>query len=258
MKTETTIQPIKVTTDPRVQRPLDPKRVNNILGSLDLDAIGVPVVSRRADGSVVTLDGQHRFEALRQAGFGDAAVTVIEHTGLTLEQEARLFKLLNNTKHPSVLDLFRIAVTEGDENALAINLIIERNHFTTEPSHPHSLAAIRTAETIYGLDKGTTLDRALTVANEVWGSTRFAVHTTILGGLGGVLFRYAGSIRLDRLVTKLKKDAESSDPGRFIGRIRTAAEVNGSNKTDAAAGKIITIYNKDLRQDGGERLAAWK
>lgn len=258
MKEKVGVKPSAVGTDPRVQRPLDPKRVHGIAGNLNMEAIGVPVVSQRPDGTLVALDGQHRISALVVAGKGDEELEMIRHQGLSLEQEAELFRLLNNTKRPGALDLFRIAVTEGSLPATAVDAIISKNGFTSEPGHPHSLSAVRTAEHLYGLDAGTTLDRTLYVCNGVWGAARLGVHTTILSGVGGVLFRFSGAVDLSRLVDKLKRDSRSSDPARFVGRVRTTAEVNGSKKPDAAAGLIITIYNKHLQEDGGRALPSWQ
>ncbi len=59
-----------ITVDPRVQRTEGPdqRRVDKMASAFNPDALGVLILSERADGTLVCLDGMHRLLAARQAG----------------------------------------------------------------------------------------------------------------------------------------------------------------------------------------------
>lgn len=113
--------------DERVQRSIVDKRVRDIAKDLRFEGIGVVTVSRRKDGKCYILDGQHRVLALIEAGHGDFKVTCRVMEGLTLAQEAALFRLLNNTRRPGAMDDYLKGIVEGDPECLAINAILKRN-----------------------------------------------------------------------------------------------------------------------------------
>ncbi|MFZ5745257.1 MAG: DUF6551 family protein [Pseudomonadota bacterium] len=78
------------------------------------------VVARREDGGLFVIDGQHRLAAARLRGdIAQLPAVVVQYS--SREDEAASFVHLNQQRKPlSVLDLFRAALTSGDEAALAI------------------------------------------------------------------------------------------------------------------------------------------
>jgi len=252
------LTPDAVSADITVQRLLDQRRASAIAGSIRLDAIGVPTVSRRSDGSHFVMDGQTRLEALRIAGYGGRPIEMTVYTDLTIEEEAELFRLLNNTKQLTALDKFRISLVEKDADSLAINNIVLRNGYVTTAGSTNSCVAVASLRSLYHRDQGDTLNRALTVCNYAWGHRKHATHRTILGALGGMLFRYGHTVNLDRLAEKLKADREAANPTSFLGTIRALSEATGSVVSDAGAGKLVTIYNRHFGQDSESRLADWR
>src|SRR5690554_1338293 len=84
--------------DHSYQRPISPTMVNRIVKAFDSRLFGIVTASRRADGSYWVLDGQHRIAALIKMGKGNISVPCEVLTGLSMEDEARVFHLRNANK----------------------------------------------------------------------------------------------------------------------------------------------------------------
>jgi hypothetical protein len=120
-KTFEKIAPSATIVDHEYQRAQDEARVAAIAKNYDQNLIGVPVLSRRQDGALVRVDGQHRLAAAIVAGQGDVAVMCEVHTGLTQDEEARLFLRLNGSRSAvRVYDKFRARCTAREEFATSI------------------------------------------------------------------------------------------------------------------------------------------
>lgn len=252
------IAPEKVSVDQTVQRTLDGRRANGIVGALRRDAIGVPTISRRTGGALIVLDGQHRLEALRIAGYGSEPIDMKVFDGLAVEEEAELFRLLNNTKSLTALDKFRIALVERDPETVNINDIVVTNGYVTTAGASNSCVAVATLRAIYHRDQGDTLHRTLSVCQMAWGTRKHATHQTILGALAAMLFRYGNTVELERLADKLRSHRDASNPTVFLGNVVSLAQANGSSTASAGGGKLVTIYNAHFDASSQRRLADWR
>src|SRR3954470_15881352 len=95
----THIQIGELVTDQTVQRSLDMRRVNEIVRTFHVEAVGTWTISEREDGTKHTIDGQHRTAALKVKGYDDDyEVPALLYTGLSRADEARMFREHNNTK----------------------------------------------------------------------------------------------------------------------------------------------------------------
>lgn len=115
--------------DHRYQRELDVKRVESIARKWDWSLLGVPVVSKRSDGSHIRLDGQHRLAACIAAGHGDVSVMMQVHEGLSVQEEAALFLQLNgemggSRKAVGKIDRFKARIVAKEPTALEIQGIL--------------------------------------------------------------------------------------------------------------------------------------
>lgn len=237
--------------DLRVQRPLDQNRVDLMAASFERDVVGV-LVAWENEGALICLDGQTRAAAAKLAGFGDSTVDTEVWRGLDIPGAARLFRLYNNTKKPDRLDLFNIAVTEGEPTAVACAAILQRHGFIPERAHRNSFVAPAALEYLYGLDGGKTADLTFQVLVDTWGVRREAVQATLIKGMGAFLFRYAESVKVASFVERLKK--EGDNPNAIIGRARTYGRTVHVDIVQAMATILTNTYNTNRR---GNALPAW-
>jgi len=237
--------------DLRVQRSLDTNRATKMSAELDLDAIGVLCVSHRADDTYWIIDGQHRRESLILAGFGADVVECEVFTGLSLAEEAAMFRLRNNTAKVSYLARFKVRLVEGDKDAIAVMDILTRHGWVLpgdKETLGNRLAAIQAFERIYTADRTsdpTAAERTLATLTAAWGHTTDAVEACLVEGLGLVYVRYGATVEADDLIRRLSKFG--GGPGAFVGNARGIRDLIRVPLTRAAAELIVEIYNKSRR-----------
>lgn len=238
-------RPEQVTVDLRVQRPLDQRRVKKLMEGWSDLAMGVPTVSQREGGTCVALDGQHRWVALEQLGRGRETFPTMVYRGLTLDEEAKIFRLLNDVKRLSPVELFLVAVVEGEEVAVACNRILIKMGLTAERGRSNSFQAVNTLREKYERDQ-MSVERALLTAIGSWGIRRHALDGRLFAALSDVFFRYKDSVNLDQLVERLRKGADTS-PDMLLGRGRSNATIRSISVHDAMADVIVNVYNAGRR-----------
>src|SRR4051812_9862706 len=82
------------------------------------------VVSRRKNGDLIVIDGQHRAAGARMAGVPELVAEI--HEGLTAREEAELYDRLNTTRASiTALDRFRARVFYRDPTAMSIKKAVE-------------------------------------------------------------------------------------------------------------------------------------
>ncbi len=254
---EPDVYPIAVSAlivDPAVQRGIDKRRVHKIADGIDLDAIGVITVSIRDNGDHHIIDGQHRVEALRAAGFGQGCVTCRVFKSLSLAQEAAMFRLLNASAKVGFLDQFRVRVIEGDPVAVDISRIAERYGWTISPSGraKSGFFAVAAMERIYLQDK-VAAERAMATATRAWGHDSLGVDGRIIEGLGLVYARYGDAAEINELTERLSKFG--GGPGALLGKARGLRDLIGSTVTKSVAEIVVEIYNQRRRT---RPLPSWR
>lgn len=247
------IKPSQTVVDLRVQRPEDKQRIAALAEDFNILAMGVPTISRRTNGSYVILDGQTRFGALKLLGSADDEFTCTVYEGLTLQQEAEMFRKLNNTKKPGVLELFQVRVTQKDPIALAVNDMVASAGYVAARSHVNSLNAVGTAESLYKRDP-ESLHRALVCVSEAWGNRRESVQTMHLRAFANLFFRYGDAVNLSELAERLKK-GRNLDANGLLGRGRTGAGMRGIPVPDAITDILVNTYNYQRKTN---KLPAWE
>lgn len=250
------VEPVSVSTliiDPRVQRPLDKRRVSKIAAELSMDALGIITVSRRANGDHAVIDGQHRVEALREAGHGGGKVDCRVFTGLALPDEADMFRLLNNTAKPGYLDLFRVRVIQGDEDAVMISLLLEQYGWRVlQGSSDGDLSAIQSFERIYKMDTAAA-EKAIATITRAWGHDRNGVDGRLLDGIGLVYARYAVAVNVAELTDRLGK--YPGGPGALLGKARGLSDLLNVTVGKAVAEVVVELYNRMRKTKG---LPSWR
>lgn len=237
------IRPLKVAdliVDPDVQRDLDQRRVAKIAEDLNLEALGVVTVSHRANGTYHIIDGQHRVAALKVAGGEGDKVMCRVFDDLAVQEEAELFRLLNNTAKPMAVDLFRVRVVEGEAAAIDISRILSDHGWKVGTStSPSIFAAVVALERIYRLEPAAA-EKSVASLTRAWGHEPAAVDGRLVEGLGLVYVRYGVTVEVAEMVDRL---AKSGTPSRLIGKARDLRDLIGSTVTRALAEIVVELYN---------------
>ncbi|MBN2840985.1 MAG: hypothetical protein JXP37_08540 [Coriobacteriia bacterium] len=245
----------QLTIDHRIQRPLRPAHVSNIAEHLDFNALGILVVSRRNDGTIVVLDGQQRQAALRQKGYdGRFSIQCEVHDGLTLAQEAELFLRYNrDRKAVDSLTIYKNRVQSGDPVAVAIDLIVKECGLRVGGSGSEGeVRAVSALEAVYKgyklkQEQPQALRAALVAVTEAWGANARSLQGQIIEGIGKVFVRDGDAIDADNLIKKLAKYPGGADT--LIGDARGRTRYNGKSVTDSVAAIIVDVYNKGRRSN---------
>lgn len=234
--------------DPKVQRSINMSRTKSMGEVLNEDALGVLTVSLRADGRHYIVDGQHRHGAVISAGRGDMMLLCHIYSGMSLEEEAALFRVLNTAQKPSPIDLFRVRLVEGDEAALSIAQIIAKHGFTVAHyDASHRFSAVTAANQLYKINP-ERFEETVNVLLEAWPLSPEAVRGEMLKGMFSVLDRYYGIIHTSALVTKLQRYAGGAH--RFHTDAKGAyASAREMHLSDHVATKIVNVYNKGNRSN---------
>lgn len=229
---------------------VDRRRVDAMAADFRPNALGSITVSERADGTMVTLDGMHRCELCRKVGHEKISAHV--YSGLSLEQEAELFYLLNQTKQPSAISRFLSRVTLGDPAAVEMADLVARHGWAIAPgSEPGNLCSVEAMERVYrsasgALPKGThpeVLDQTLAIITAAWDRDGASAQGHILEGVAQVLGRFGSQVDVEKLV------AEMSDtrPAVLIGKAKALKDVQGGTVPGALAKILVNAHNKRRR-----------
>lgn len=231
--------------DPTYQRDVDEARVRKMAAAFDSRLLGVLEVSDRDDETYAILDGQHRWQAaLRAHPDGDGAFLVCQvYTGLSVEDEARLFNRINtDRKALSWWDAWRSRRAGCEQKVLDIEEVLTRHQLRVHPAaEDGNIRAARALEAIVddfgGLDM---LDGVLVMLTSAFRRDPAALDATMLKGMALVLGVYASDeLDADRLVSQLQERTP-----RQI-RVQAAAlrDVHRGQLSRLCAAVIVDLYN---------------
>lgn len=233
---------------PHAQRQLLPSRLKKLKEELDLDAIGtLHVVRYEINGATKywIVDGQHRWQALMDHGFGEWPVTVALHCDVTDDSRAaKLFLQLNDRSPVSPFDKFDNAAKAGDLIAIRITFILNQRGIMASRSKGNGKACcVNALRIIYLMDgSGALLEKTLKVSIGAWGPTGEAMDGALLQGIARVLHEYPEEFQsVGTLITKLSKQL----PNAIMGRAKARMESGTTAKRIANA--VIDIFNEGRR-----------
>lgn len=250
------IDPSTLTTDIRVQRPIDMVRVNELSASFNADQLGTIIVSERPDHTRIILDGQTRLAAKSKVG-NTSPVHAQIYTGLTLEEEASMFLAYNNSKPVSALDKFLVRVTEGDKTANEISTILSAHGWRAyKGGGDGTVQAVNALERAYnrgGASGGLVVGAVMESITKAWGYQFAGTNASIIGGLAEMFIRYGHDV--DR--AKLVRELQGTNPRTLLGRARGMKESRVfSDSLPLIVGRVLhTMHNQKLRKN---HLPDWK
>lgn len=234
--------------DARVQRATIPARVKKLVRDFLLDDVGVITVSKRRDGYYV-IDGQHRVRAAMELGLGTTKIKCHVYTDLSLEDEARKFLTLNDTRTVSAFDKYMVGLVAKDPLCLEIQRVLGKHGLRIGKSGGGD-GVVYCIDKVFALGQRSSmlLDDVCGVIIETWGTRAAALDGLVVAAMGTVIGRYDGELDKGILVTKLGK--YRGGPSALLGDAKGWADYRPITVTRAAAEIIVDTYNKGRR--GGQ------
>jgi hypothetical protein len=243
----TVLQASKIKIDRSYQRDLCQAHVDRIAREMDLDALRTFSVSDRGAGLYYCIDGQHRLLALEKQELLEWEVDVDLYSGLTVADEATLYRRLNAVRRMSRWDMFKAGVVGNDVDSLTIQDICLRNDL--EPSHTAASGKIRcinALESVYRTWGACVLNDTLRYIVRIWGNTPTAVDGIIVKGMALVVGYAGAEIDWDGMHRVLAKV-----PGGPDGVIGTARGMKLAFPTQSigwlCARVMVERYNQNKR-----------
>lgn len=250
----------RIFTDPKVQRSegVDMRKVDRMFPDFNEDALGEITFSERSDGKLATIDGAHRICLCRKVEH-KALVRVKVFKGLTIQEEARLFLLLNQGTNPTLVSKFKVSVIEGNPESIEIDNIIKKHGWElSKNSNPGCLLAIATIQRVYRSASKTKpagkypgiLDRVLKIITATWGHDPAGMNMYIIEGLAQLVGRMGDSFNDETLIKEMK----TVFPVTLITNAKQhKAALNGTLQS-AVARILVGMHNKCKKQT---RLPEW-
>lgn len=240
--------------DPAFQRELSMSWAQTIADQFDPFQLDPILVSRRKDGRLIVLDGQHRVVALRLMGYDDQLAPCQVYENLTIQMEAKRFNVQSNRKKLSHQQMFRAALVAGDRAAVTIDGIVREAGFRIDCGSTFlangNIVAVEALQRIYRTGKAADLATVLETVRDGLGTDE-GPRVSTLAGLHRFHARYRGRYDRRRLVDTLRKmtqdglHAEAADQER----------VNGGGRATGVARVLLKHYNARLGAD--RRLPEW-
>lgn len=263
MGVETRIVTLKTDSlmvDHDVQRALNQSRVEDMVDEFKEDAVGILHVSHRANGTYHIVDGQHRWATCMKVGKTHVQCKV--YSGLSKQDEAALFRVLNNTKIVSSLDRFRVRVVEGELTAVDINRILEKAGWRVPER-----ASVRTPgvinspvalEWVYGgsgirkTRQPNIFRQTIEIITAAWGYDSDGMRSDVVKGIGAFVTRYEGELDLSKVVRMLA--CYPGGPLKLQADATIMRSMRSSPAADSVASILTGLYNKKRSK---HRLPEW-
>jgi len=177
-----------IQVDAAYQRELRREFVEKVANEWDIVKAGAITISRRKNGTLWCVDGQHRMAAADLAG----EVEVFAHVlaDMTREEEADLRLALNDRKADTIYEKFRARLVKGDDTAHRIVEIAHQAGTTINltPNRHSGINAINAAETLYNVGEdgsGVWLGRVLKFINEAFSERNRDGEIVLGSGING-------------------------------------------------------------------------
>ena len=157
--------------DHSYQRALNQNLVERILAQWDMVAADAITVSRRKNGKLYIVNGQHRAAAAKLAG--ETEILAFVYDGLTRAEEADLRLKANNRRSDNQLERFQAQLTQGNKESKAIKaLLAEFDTMINRTANKHTgINCVACIESLYRLD-AVALRRTLQALHEAHGDLR--------------------------------------------------------------------------------------
>jgi hypothetical protein len=237
---------------PDYQRTLDVKHAQKMADDFDPDLLLPVLLSRRADGSVWAMGGQHRvYTIVSILGWGDQLMDADVYEGLTLVEEAKIHRATAAAKAHSTLELFRVRVDAKEPMALDIRDILDQcglHVATTGGSIPGGVRAVQALDEMYHNLGAAHLKRVLTFAVQAFEGNPFSLKASNLRGISAFLVRYGDNndYNQNEMIERLTKVGIEQVEQQAVG-IRNFAIAKPISSYTAFGRALLHFYNLKRR-----------
>jgi hypothetical protein len=231
--------------DPLVNRAVDVAWVSQLARNFDPTNVGTLVVSLRADGTAVVIDGQHRKLAAVDALRPDFEFHCDVRYGLTVPEEAALFLELNKRRNVSPVDHYQKAVVAGREPEVSIAAVLDGLNLRVDKKTAlRTIGGPRVLRALHAKGGDELLALTLGTALEAWPEDRDALREEVLRGLGEVLHRHREDLDLPNFVHRLQT---RKTPAGLRGEAATGRGIHGGTLWTYVAESLVNVYNRGRR-----------
>lgn len=228
-----------------------PAHAESIAAKFDLEALGFPVVSKRADGLFYIIDGQHRIGGAKLFGFADDDKLQMEvYEGLTEAQEAELFLERNTVKPKSAWDKFHVAVTAGRMEEVVLERLVRAQGLTISPSRGEGrISCVNTLRKMLQRQGPESFSRTVRIVRDSFGDA--GLDAPVLEGIGMMIHRYDGLIDEEALIERFQ-NATGGLNALMVPAAKLKATI-GHPIQQCVAASAVGIYNRKA----SKKLAPW-
>lgn len=242
------INEIKI--NPVAQRELRDGWADHIAVNLDIEKLGTPVVNHR-DGVYYCVDGQHRIEGLKRAGWVDQQVQCETYENLTEAEEAELFLDLNNRIAVDAFSKFVVGVRAGRAVECEIDRVVRANGLSISKTDVEGgIRAVGKLRNVYARSDSETLGRTLRIIRDAYGTP--GLEALVIDGIGHLCARYNGELDEKRAIEKLAN--LRGGVNGLLGRAETIHRATGKIKSHCVAAAAVDVINSGK---GGKKLPNW-
>jgi hypothetical protein len=247
-KTFDRIRAMDLNVDPDVQRLSDPNQLAKLETDWDKMFLGTLVVSRRSDGTMWVIDGQHRKEVARRKEGENFLLDCEVYTGLTRQQEALMFIKLNKyRKAVRPYDSFRISLAAALPTEIAMDAAVRaRNMEIAASPSANKVGAVEACRRIVVKGGSALLTDTLEVAEAAWGREAESWDNMMIQAIATVIHKNSSNIEHKRLSNILGR--------RTVGQWKAAAIATavGGGGSESRSNKVVELivvnYNSGLRK----------
>lgn len=249
----------KLEIDPKMQRlALDVRKIERIRKEYNPDALGIITASQRNAAETVILDGGHRWRATVEETENQGTLLTRVFKGLTRQEEAVLFLLLNSGNQPNLLDKFRINLVAEDPVAVGIDQIVKQFGLGIGPAgNENTVQCVGALRRVYVMSlKGecdpNLLDLSIRAITNAWGKDGQGLQATMIEGIALFLAKNSANVDFARTWERLR-----AYPGGAMGlhaKARANAANRGMRMPHSVADLVTDVYNKGLNT---RKLPVW-
>ena len=224
------------------------KKVNKIAKNFDPDLLGVIICSMRESGVLAVIDGSHRVHALRQKQMNDAVLNALVYFDLKIEDEAKIFSLLNqeHTK-PNPAEIFKAGIVAGDEETIIINRIFTNLglNIGVGPGE-NKVRAISTVKRVYRNAGEKVLQDTLYTIKSAYGDSSSTMRDVLISAVAIVYNRYGDNVEVSRMIATLQK---FGNPNSLIANAKSMMSNQNQVTSTALPYLIVNAYNQRLKKN---------